>query len=545
MPSNLSSVRACRMEIAVLRTRICTLVGECNAEWGQLSDLDQQLRLQAAEPLSQALRVAEAQLDVELDRLLDECARPRIVAMAKHWAGDVVQKQDGVVTVVSLMPQHVLDHHVVLLKDELARATDTADMEALPTKIDIATEEQSARLIGAPSPKATLPRDRLPPAPVQHRGEALALMTGGIAASGGSSYEVAGPGRFTGGMDFAHQPGIGLARLAKLAAVSRGSVLEARHWAAQMYPGDTRIFAALQQNVGTAGGFLVPEEQAREMVTLLRSRTVVRPNARTVPIAGTMVMPVQTSGVAATWLGESVDDLAQDMTFGQRRLTARKLRALIAASNDLIRNSSPEADTFIRDELVAALASAEDLAFIRGVGTGNEPKGLRYWALAANVNNGSGSSAAQIEADLIGMVSRFAAGMKANLTSPRWLMASRPFFKLYQLRDTVGALVFPEIREAAPRLLGFPVSMTDLIPVNLSPGTVTEIYLADFSNVILGENLAISVAVSDVASYKDSGGAMQSTFSRDETAIRAIMSVDMIVARDEAVQVLTGAAVTW
>lgn len=33
----------------------------------------------------------------------------------------------------------------------------------------------------------------------------------------------------------------------------------------------------------------------------------------------------------------------------------------------------------VRDDLIASIAQAEDAAFIRD-GTGNAPKGLRYWA---------------------------------------------------------------------------------------------------------------------------------------------------------------------
>lgn len=398
-----------------------------------------------------------------------------------------------------------------------------AELQKIERKIELATKIEAAAKAAA--------------APVD-AGSAVDLMTGGNRR--------AAP-RVEGKKQDWEEPGIGFARFVKCWAASGGNHSVAEKLARAWYPEDGRLKfeAALLQNVGGSGGFLVPEEQSRELVSYLRNMAKVRPVARIVPISGTMTMPVQTGGVAATYIGEIVDDNAQDLTFGQRRLTAHKLRALVAVSNDLIRNSSPEADTLVRDDLAGGLAEAEDLAFIRSTGTGDAPKGMRYWAPTANVNNGAGTSAANIEADLIAMARRLSTDMKGQWRSPRWFMPSRSFYTLYGLRDANGNLVFPDVRESSPRLLGFPISVTDQIPINLGAGTVTEIYLVDTAEMIIGEEMGISVAMSDVAAYKDASGTLQSAFSQDATILRAIAKHDFIMRRDAAVQVLTGTNVTW
>lgn len=374
--------------------------------------------------------------------------------------------------------------------------------------------------------------------PIDGGADALDLMTGGVKRP---------PARVEGKKQDWEQPGIGFARFVKCWAASGQNHAVADQLAKAWYPDDGRLkfTAALLQNSGTSGGFLVPEEQSRELVQYLRQMAKIRPNARVVPIHGTMTMPVQTGGVTATYIGEMLDDNAQDLSFGQRRLTARKLRALVAVSNDLIRNASPEADTLVRDDLAGGLAEAEDLTFIRGTGVGDAPKGMRYWAASSAINNGTGTTAAAIEVDLINMAQRLVAAMKGQTRSPRWFMPSRSFYKLYGLRDsTSGNLLFPEVREATPRLLGFPISVTDQIPVNLS-GSQTEIYLVDMAEALLGEEMGISIAVSDVAAYKDSSGTLQSAFSQDATILRAIAKHDFIMRRDEAIQILYGSNTTW
>lgn len=346
-------------------------------------------------------------------------------------------------------------------------------------------------------------------------------------------------------------PGIAFARYVKCWIGSRQSGEPAQNLAKAWYPDDQRLdFRAAQgQNVGTAGGFLVPEQFSREMVEFLRHLSVIRPFSRVIPVSGSLTMPVQTSGVAGTYIGENEDDNSQDITFGQRKFDPKTLRALVVTSNDLIRNSSPEADMIIRDDCASALAEGQDLNFIRGTGVGAGPKGLRYWAAAASVNNGTGTTSAAIEVDLAQMVARMAANYKVQLGSLRWLMPSRTYYKLYTLRHAIGAdvvsLVFPEIRANPPMLLGYPVSQTNQIPITLGGGTETEIYLVNMTDVMIGDEHGIEIAVSDTAAYRDSSGNLQSAFSRNQTVIRAIAKHDLQVRRVQAVEVLTGNNVTY
>jgi HK97 family phage major capsid protein len=438
-------------------------------------------------------------------------------------------------------------------KDDAEDEAITSRMEDLEKQYQ-ATDGQVKRATRVQEIKASLAK----PLTIEARegqfmtgGPVVRKTKGGSAVATSNYYETNGPGHFQAQRQPFEEVGIGFARYVKIWALAGGHIGTAQEMARHLYPDDGRLDfqAALVQNVGTSGGFLVPEEQSRELVSLLRNIAKVRPNARVIPIHGTMTMPVVTAGSAASYLGESTDDLAQDLQFGQRRLTAHKLRALVPISNDLVRNSSPEADMVVRDDLAGALAEAEDLAFIRGTGLGDNPKGMRYWAPTAAVNNGTGTTAAAIEADLINMVARLVAAKKSQLGSPRWFMTSRTYYKLFQLRYAIGTdpmqLVFPEVRSGQPMLLGYPVSISDQIPITLSPGTVTEIYLADMADAIIGEEMGITIAVSDVASYKDSGGTLQSAFSLDQIVLRAISKHDFIMRRDASVQVLTGSNTTY
>ncbi len=141
------------------------------------------------------------------------------------------------------------------------------------------------------------------------------------------------------------------------------------------------------------------------------------------------------------------------------------------------------------------------------------PKGLRNWALAANATATNGTTSVQIESDFKDLLQNLE-GANVPMLRPAWIMNPRSKHHLFTLRDASGDLVFPEVRAARPVIHGFPVLLTTAVPITLGGGTETELYLVDYSEVILGEVDGIEVDVSREAAYFDSGGTMRSAFSR-------------------------------
>ena len=70
----------------------------------------------------------------------------------------------------------------------------------------------------------------------------------------------------------------------------------------------------------------------------------------------------------------------------------------------------------------------------------------------------------------------------------------------------------------------------------------SEIYLVDFSQVLIGESQGLLVDSSQEAAYHD-GSSVQAAFSLDQTVVRAIAEHDLGMRHDKGVTMLTG--VTW
>lgn len=141
--------------------------------------------------------------------------------------------------------------------------------------------------------------------------------------------------------------------------------------------------------------------------------------------------------------------------------------------------------------------------------------------------------------------------MNANIsmTNPGWLMAPRTSQYLMNIRDGLGNQVY-YAEMAQGRLRGKPFRVTTQIPTNLAAtgtdGTTpttdgSEIYLADFAEVFIGEAYGLELDVFPGGSYVDASGTQQSGISNDQTVMRAIVQHDMAMRQEAAVAVLTGA----
>ena len=340
------------------------------------------------------------------------------------------------------------------------------------------------------------------------------------------------------------EKGTDFARISKALIAAKGNALVAAQWAeTQAWDNKADIAKALGSSTAVGGGYLVPVEYSSDIIDLLRNQTVVyKAGPQIMPMNGTLEVPKLASGANGGYVGENATRNAEEPTFGNVKLTTKKLMAKVPVSNDLIRNSSPQADMVVRDDIVAGLSVTADAALLRDLGDGAAPKGLRYWAAAGNQLNTAGTTSANIESDLSDMLGGL---QDYNVPMIRcvWFMAPRSFRHLYNLRDANGNLIYPELRGPTPMLYSYPVMTTNQIPTNLGGGTATEIYLVDMAQVIIGEEGGIELKISDEASYSNSSGTQTSAFDNDQTVIRAIMRHDMVVRYDRAIAVTTD--VTW
>ena len=338
-------------------------------------------------------------------------------------------------------------------------------------------------------------------------------------------------------------PGSQVARFAMSIAAGDGDMDLAQKFAANEI-GDKQVAMAVSTSAGS-GGSLIPETMASDIIELLRPKTIVRAlGARIVPLVnGNLTMPRLTGGATSGYKGENDAQNAEGSTTDDVKLSAKTQMTIVPISNELIGYAGFNTEQIFLNDMIMAIANRQDKAFLRDDGTGNTPIGFKKTATEGGRTvtwKGSADLAtidAYLDVLILGLMNS-----DSNMTSPGWGMSPRSFMKLQGLRDGNGNKVYPEMAQGM--LKGYPVRHTTNIPVNLGAGTnETEIYFADFADVVIGETGEMSIDFSREATYNDSSGTLVSAYSRNQSILRVVTGNDIGFRHLEGLQLGTG--ITW
>jgi len=307
----------------------------------------------------------------------------------------------------------------------------------------------------------------------------------------------------------------------------------------------------------TAGGLLVDPEFSTEFINFLRAKTVIlESGARTIDMpSGQLMLKRADTGATAAYRGESANATVSELSTGEVALNAKILDVLTPISNQLLSRGSLNNLELVRDDLVAAARDRMDSVMIRGVGSAFAPKGLLFQAATANkvdetnaVGTFNASTTAEIVGDLGEMIRKL---MDSNLgmTHLGWLFSNQIWKRFFTELDANSRPVFrDELMQGT--IFKIPFLATTNIPANLtasagsgSGAQASELYLADFFEVLVGQTEGMKVSVSTEAAY-DPGGGLVSAFQRGETVIKVELEHDMIERRN-GVAIAVLESVTW
>ena len=337
--------------------------------------------------------------------------------------------------------------------------------------------------------------------------------------------------------------GAKMARLAMSVAAGAGDLQLAEQFAAKEI-GDADVAMAISTAAGS-GGALVPESFHSEVIELLRPRTVIRRlGARSVPLPnGNLTMPRMAGGATASYVGEGADPKATGANFDDVKLSAKTMITIVPMSNQLIGNAGYNVEQLVLGDMLSAMAVREDKAFLRDDGTDNTPTGFKAIATAASrTKPWSGTATLEaIDAFLDSLILMLMAS-DSLMINPGWALSPRSYMKLFGLRDGNGNKVYPELAQGL--LKGYPIAHTNTIPVNLGAGTnESEIYFADFNDVVIGEQDNMTIDFSREATYVDSTGTLVTAFSRNQSVLRLVANHDIGFRHPEGLAL--GTSVTW
>lgn len=132
---------------------------------------------------------------------------------------------------------------------------------------------------------------------------------------------------------------------------------------------------------GTSGSnYLVStDNQPGSFIELLRNRSVAMAMGATrlSGLVGNVTIPKQTASGTAYWLADETTAITESQpTLGQLSLSAKNVAALTEVSEQMMRQSSPDAEQLVMSDLAKVIALAIDVAIIRGSGSAGQPQGI-------------------------------------------------------------------------------------------------------------------------------------------------------------------------
>jgi len=239
---------------------------------------------------------------------------------------------------------------------------------------------------------------------------------------------------------------------------------------------------------------------AADFSAAVRARTVVGrlTAARRVPPLVRILTNQQ--GSSADFVGQGKPIKVSKLDFSGGVMNELKVCSMGVFDKELLRSSSPQADTVLSEDLAAACVEAMDRAFLdpSNGGVANEKPAAVTYNAPSFASTGATFSA--IDADLTTMLGMLVSAGSDALNAT-WVVRPETAISLSSLRDTAGALAYPQITVLGGTLKGVPV----LVSASLSePGSppLGHIVLLDQGQVAYIDEGAAKIEVFDQGSLE-------------------------------------------
>nr|BDD47306.1 hypothetical protein 9 [bacterium] len=284
----------------------------------------------------------------------------------------------------------------------------------------------------------------------------------------------------------------------------------------------------LYEGTGSAGGYLVPTEESRELINIAgESFSVVPGLCRQVPMRTNQItFPTLTSGLTAYWIPEATSTLGvtpdgtgqasgekimSNLVTGQMAITAFVCAVKVVVSNQLLDDADPMIDSILKALFAEALGDAWDTACLQGAGSTTDP----ITGLNSKISTNALAAGAQFNYDdLIDLI--FAPLHQDSKSQVQIIGNSYSEKVLMKVKDNDGQYVYKSPREEAgtPVIWGRPFMRDGNVPSNLGTGSdETRLYSGDFrKHGYAGRRMGITVMANPYA---------EPYFSYNQTAFRA------------------------
>lgn len=330
-------------------------------------------------------------------------------------------------------------------------------------------------------------------------------------------------------------PSIQLARAIKCLDIFGKHDPEAAAFYAQRKYDDgdmAREFKALSATNPAAGGYLIPEIYMDQIIELLYSKTVIfELGAQKVPMAnGNLNIPKMTGGARATWGGEQRKIAKSQPTFGNIKLSAKRLEAIVPQTRELLMSTNYSADQIFANDLTRRMELGLDFGALFGKGGEFQPMGvftdkeIEHIDAKTIGNTDLADTNGKVTADFPVYVRSIVLAKNVDDIKLGWTFNSVLEGYFMNLKTTTGEYIYRD-EMTAGKLLGFPYKVSNQIATN-SDG-LTELCFGNWADMLVGEQMGLETYTTLDGSWVDEEGNQHNAFEENLAATRALMYVDI------------------
>ena len=228
---------------------------------------------------------------------------------------------------------------------------------------------------------------------------------------------------------------------------------------------------------GSAGGYTIPQGFLAELNIRRALFNPMREHARVIQTETGNPLPLPTVddvSNTASLVAEATASSATDVTFGQVILNSYTYRTLIKASNELLRDTGIDIQSYLAQLMGDRIGRSESAAFATGSGS-SQPQGF---VTGASAGITAASATAITINEVVGLINSLDAAYHPNA---KFAMHQSVWYYLLKLQDSLGRNLIP-MNYADPtdrRLMGFPVILTNSMASSVAT-TAKTIAFGDF-----------------------------------------------------------------
>ena len=218
----------------------------------------------------------------------------------------------------------------------------------------------------------------------------------------------------------------------------------------------------LQVGTDTEGGYLVPDEYEKKLISALEEENVFRPLATKIQTSsGDRKIPVITQKGEASWMEEEEAYSLSDDAFGQIALSAYKVGTAIKISEELLNDSVFDLPSYIAKEFARRIGSKEEEAFFIGDGKG-KPTGI--FNATGGAEDGTSTSTANITFDDV--MELFYSLRSPYRKKAVWVLNDSTVKALRKLKDNTGNYIWnPSVQAGVlDTILNRPYKTSSYVP---------------------------------------------------------------------------------